>query len=122
MAITRSHENAVVVTPQTLKHQIITRIYTLVSKSGGSYYPEDEGGSTKPITNTMNMEVHGLETNGRGLYLVGIPNDETISIDLDKKMKVSADEFFIEELWEVYMGCEPLYQSRFADYGTFQDV
>lgn len=121
MAIARSHENAVVVTPQTLKHQIITRIYTLVNKSGGSYYPED-GGSTKPIATTMNMEVHGLETKDRSVYLVGVPNDESITINLDQKMKVSANEFFIEELWEVYMGCESLYQSRFADYGSFQDV
>lgn len=126
MAIARSHENAVVVTPQTLKHQIITRIYTLVNKSGGSYFPTDENGNAEPIAIIEGVEIQGIQTKGRNVYLigfVGVPTNENISINLeDGQEPYNANDFYIEHLWEVYLGCESLYQSRFADYGSFQDV
>ena len=120
--ITRSHENAIVVTPATLKHQIITRINTLVNKEGGSYYPTDENGNTKPITVIEGVEIHGLETKGRDVYLMGVPNDENVAINLDDEHEPhNANEFYLEQLWEVYLGCEPIYASKFNDYASFQD-
>ena len=120
--ISRSHETSIVVTPATLKHQIITRINTLVGKQGGAYYPTDEKGHTKPLAVIEGMEIHGIETKGRDVYLLGVPTDENIAINLEDEVEpFNANEFYLEQLWQVYLGCEPLYQSRFNDYATFQD-
>lgn len=120
--ITRSHETSIVVTPATLKHQIIIRLHTLLSKVGGKYYHEDESGHTIPLTTIEGMEIHGLETKGRDVYLMGVPADENIAMNLeDEHGPYNADEFYVEQLWEIYMACEPIYQSKFNDYGTMQD-
>lgn len=120
--ISRSHETSIVVTPATLKHQIITRLNTLIGKSGGAYYPTDEKGYTKPLTEIEGMEVHGLETKGRDVYLMTIPTDEDAHNNMEEDYEpYNANEFYIEQLWQVYMSCEPIYQSKFNDYGTIQD-
>ena len=122
MSISSSHQTAIVVTPATLKHQIITRLNTLVSKTGGAYYPTDDGGYTKPLAEIEGMEVHGLETKGRDVYLMTIPTDETAAINMeDDYLPYNANEFYLEQLWEIYLGCEPIYQSKFNDYGSIQD-
>lgn len=121
--INRSHENAVVVTPATLKHQIITRINTLVNKAGGDYYPTDEKGYAKPLAVIEGYEIHGLETKGRDVYLLGVPSDENDAINIDDEPEpYNANEFYIEHLWQIYMACEPIYLSKFNDYGNFQEV
>ena len=120
--ITRSHENAIVVTPATLKQQILIRIHTLVNKQGGSYYPTDDNGNTKPLAEIEGMEIHGVETKGREVYLMGVPSDENIAINLDDEpTPYNANELYLEQLWQVYMACEPIYVSRFNDYGTVQE-
>ena len=120
--ISRSHETAIVVTPATLKNQIIIRLNTLVNKAGGAYYPTDDMGHTKPLAVIEGYEIHGIETKGRDVYLMGVPNDENIAINLDDDQEpYNAKEFYLEQLWEVYLGCEPLYQSRFNDYASFQE-
>lgn len=117
--INRSHENAIVVTPATLKQQIMIRLNTLVNKAGGEYYFQDEQGYSKPITEIDGIEVHGVETKGRDLYLMTVNPEDPF--DDENYVPYNANEFFIEQLWQVYLGCEPLYQSRFNDYATFQD-
>lgn len=120
--ITRSHENSIIITPNTLKQQIVIRLNTLVSKVGGSYYPTDERGNTKPLAVIEGYEIHGIETKGRDVYLMGVPSDENIAINLEDECEpYNANEFYLEQLWEVYMGCEEIYQSRFNDYGSVQD-
>lgn len=120
--ISRTHEASIVATPATLKHQIITRLNTLVNKVGGVYYPTDASGNTKPIAEIEGVEIHGLETKGRGVYLIGVPTDETLAMNLEGENEpYNADEFYLEQLWEVYLGCEPIYQSKMVDYGTLQD-
>lgn len=120
--INRSHETSIVVTPATLKHQIVTRLHTLVGKSGGMYYPTDEQGYSKPLTEIEGMEVHGIETKGRDVYLMTIPTDEDAAVNMEEDYEpYNANEFYIEQLWQVYMACEPIYQSRFNDYASFQD-
>ena len=47
---------------------------------------------------------------------VAINND-----DDEGYVPYNANEFYIEQLWQVYLGCEPLYQSKFNDYATIQD-
>ena len=122
MSVQSSHQTSIVVTPATLKHQIITRLNTLVSKSGGAYYPTDDSGYTKTIVEIEGMEVHGLETKGRDVYLMTIPTDETAANNMeDDYLPYNANEFYLEQLWEIYLGCEPIYQSKFNDYGSIQD-
>ena len=105
-----------------LKQQIIIRLHTLVGKRGGSYFPTDEKGNTKPIAVIEGVEIHGIETKGRDVYLMGVPTDENIAINLDDESEpYNANEFYLEHLWQVYLGCEPLYQSKFNDYATIQD-
>lgn len=122
--ISSSHQTSIVVTPATLKHQIITRLNTLVSKVGGSYYPTDDNGNTKPMAVIDEMEIHGLETKGRELYVMCVPTDETVAINLDIDNDIApydANDFYLEQLWDIYMACEPIYQSKFNDYATIQD-
>ena len=119
--INRSHETAIVVTPATLKHQIITRLNTLVSKQGGGYYPTDEKGKTKALTMIEGMEIHGIETKGRDVYIFGVPTDDDVANNTEDAEPYNANEFYLEQLWEIYMACEPIYQSRFNDYASFQD-
>lgn len=120
--ISPSHQTSIVVTPSTLKHQIITRLNTLVNKAGGSYYPTDDKGYTKPLAEIEGMEVQGLETKGRDVYLMTVSTDETTNVNAEEDYTpYDAKEFYLEQLWEIYMACEPIYQSKFNDYATIQD-
>ena len=122
MSQSSSHITSIVITPPMLKQQIIIRLNTLVGKRGGSYFPMDEKGNTKPIAVIEGVEIHGLETKGRDVYLMGVPTDENIAINLDDEVEpYNANEFYLEQLWQVYLGCEPIYESRFNDYASFQD-
>jgi hypothetical protein len=122
MSQSSSHITSIVITPPMLKQQIIIRLHTLVGKRGGSYFPTDEKGNTKPIAVIEGVEIHGLETKGRDVYLMGVPTDENIAINLDDEVEpYNANEFYLEHLWQVYLGCEPIYESRFNDYASFQD-
>lgn len=122
MSFNSSHQTAIVITPALLKEQIIIRLHTLIYKSGGSYYPTDEKGNTKPLAVIEGMEIHGIQTKGRDVYLMGVPTDENIAINLDGETEpYNANEFFIEHLWQIYMACEPIYVSKFVDYAAIQD-
>ena len=122
MSIQRSHATAIVITPSTLKHQLITRLNTLVKKEGGTYYPTDESGYTNPLTEIEGMEVHGIEVKGRDVYLMMVSTDPDVANNTDEDYTpYNANEFYIEQLWQVYMACEPIYQSKFNDYATIQD-
>lgn len=122
MSLNSSHQTAIVITPALLKEQIIIRLHTLIYKSGGSYFPMDEKGNTKPLAVIEGMEIHGVQTKGRDVYLMGVPTDENIAINLDDELEpYNANEFFIEHLWQIYMACEPIYVSKFVDYAAIQD-
>lgn len=122
MSQSSAHINSIVITPPMLKQQIIIRLNTLVSKQGGSYYPTDERGNTKPLAVIEGYEIHGIETRGRDVYLMGVPSDEDIAINLDDDPEpYNAKEFYLEHIWQVYLGCEPIYESRFNDYASIQD-
>lgn len=122
MSQSSSHITSIIITPPMLKEQIIIRLHTLLSKRGGSYYPTDDKGHTQPLAVIEGYEVHGLETKGRDVYLMGVPNDENIAINLDDEVEpYNANEFYLEHLWQVYLACEPIYVSRFNDYASFQD-
>lgn len=122
MSQSSSHVSSIVITPPMLKEQIIIRIHTLISKQGGRYYPTDEKGNTKPLALIEGMEIHGIETKGRDVYLMCVPTDENIAINLeDGPEPYNANEFYLEHLWEVYLGCEPIYISKFTDYGSMQE-
>lgn len=122
MSQSSGHVSSVVITPTLLKGQIIIRLHTLVSKQGGSYYPSDEKGYAKPLAIIEGMEIHGIEIKGRDVYLMTVPSDPDISINLeDDYAPYNANEFYIEQLWVIYLACEPIYISRFTDYGAIQD-
>lgn len=111
MSIPRNHQNAIIVTPATLKHQIITRINTLVHKAGGSYY----GYNTECLLSIQGKNIYGLETKGRDVYVMMVVHDG------DDLTSYNANEFFIEELWEIYLICNPIYALNTAIYGSNQE-
>jgi len=122
MSIKPSHQTSIVITPPMLKEQIILRLRTLIAKQSGSYYPTDSSGNTVPLATIEGMEIHGIETKGNSVYLMAVPSDENISINNDDNPEpYNANEFFIEHLWQIYMACEPIYQSKFVDYASIQD-
>jgi hypothetical protein len=120
MSISRNHESAIVVTPATLKHQVITRINTLVNKAGGSYYEYDEHGTPKSLASIEGNDVFGLETKGREVFIMSVPYGDEWNKD-GEFVPYNANEFFLEQLWEIYLACEPIYSSKFNDYATFQE-
>lgn len=121
MSITRSHETAIIATPATLKHQIITRLNTLVNKVGGGYFPTDNNGVAVPIAEIEALEVYGLETKGRDVYLMTVNTEQPWNDEVEGYIPYNANEFYLEQLWDVYTSCEPIYQSKMVDYGTMQD-
>jgi hypothetical protein len=112
MAISRVHENAVVVTPDTLKHQIITRLNTLVNKNGKTF----NFGKHGELPEVQESLVDSIETKGRQVLLNVIHEEDSNQVH-----QYNANEFYIEDLWKLYMACEPIYQSRFIDYGSIQE-
>jgi hypothetical protein len=121
MSISRSHESAIVVTPATLKHQIITRINTLVKKAGGSYYQYDEQNMPKSLASIEGNDVYGIETNGRDVYLMTTLENDPGNTGGDF-VPYNANEFFIEQLWDIYVACEPIYTTKFHDYGVMNEL
>jgi hypothetical protein len=120
MSIARNHESAIVVTPSTLKHQIITRINTLVNKAGGDYYTYNDDGTPTPLVTIEDVEVYGLETKGRDVFLMAVVNSDEWNGDGDFT-PYNANDFFVEQLWDVYVACEPIYSSKMVDYGSLQE-
>lgn len=122
MSNTASNHTTVIITPALLKQQIINRLHALVGKLGSGYYPTDENGNTDLLAVIDGFEIHGVETKGKNVYLMGVPTDEDISINLeDEPVGYEANNFYIEQLWQVYLACEPIYQSRLIDYASIQD-
>lgn len=115
-----SHITSIVITPKTLKEQIIIRMNTLVSKAGGEYYTYDDEGNPTPIATIEDVEVYGLETKGRDVFLMAVVSSDEWNND-GEFTPYNADEFFLEQLWEVYLAMAPLYESRFTDYANIQD-
>mgnify|MGYP007090125842 CR=1 FL=1 len=120
MSFKPSHQSSIIITPATLKEQIVIRINTLVSRVGGKYYEYDEQGTPKSLTTIENVDVCGIETKGKDVYLMTMTPDEFGNVD-DELVPYNANEFFLEQLWDVYLACEPIYQHRFVDYATIQD-
>jgi hypothetical protein len=120
MNVSPSHQTAVVVTPATLKQQIISRMNTLVNKAGGKYYTYDSQNTPKPIVIIENVEVYGLEAKGKDVFIMAVMSSDDWNND-GEFTPYNANEFFLEQLWDVYMACEPLYQIKFNDYATIQD-
>jgi hypothetical protein len=120
MSISRNHESAIVVTPATLKHQIITRINTLVNKAGGDYYTYNDDGTPTPLVTIEGNDVFGLETKGRDVFIMSVPFGDDWNAD-GEFIPYNANEFFLEQLWEIYLACEPIYSSKMVDYGSLQE-
>lgn len=121
MSITRSHENAIVVTPATLKHQLVTRLHTLVSQSGGKYFPKDDEGIPTQVEVVNGIYIYGIQVKGRNVYFMGVPSDEHIAIGADDELySYDANDFYIEQIWDVYLGCEPLYKMKHYNYGEIE--
>jgi hypothetical protein len=118
MINSNSHQTSIIVTPPTLKQQIIIRMNTLVNKAGGKYYDHDEQGMPKPLTTIEDVDVYGVETNGRDVYLMAVVNTDEWNTD-DDFTPYNANEFFLEQLWNVYLALEPIYESKFNDYANF---
>jgi hypothetical protein len=117
MSSTPSNQTAIVVTPETLKHQIITRLNTLVGRQGGQYYNYNEEGTPWPIATIEDVDVYGLETKGRDVYLMVVVNSDYWNND-GEFTPYNANDFYIEQLWDVYVACEDIYESRFTDYAN----
>ena len=117
MSTMTTNQTAIAITPQTLKHQIITRLNTLVNRQGGSYYDYDEQDMPKPIVTIENVDVYGLETKGKDVYLMAVMSSDEWNFD-GEFTPYNADEFYVEQLWDVYVACDAIYESRFTDYAA----
>lgn len=119
MSLTPTHQSQIIITPKTYKEQIIIRLRTLVGREGGSYLPTDGNGNAKPLAEIEGLEIHGLRVKGSDLYLLTVSSDEAESWgNNDDYTPYNAEEFFIEQLWDIYLACEPIYQHKFLDYAT----
>lgn len=119
MALASTHQSQIIITPKTYKEQIIIRLRTLVGKAGGSYFPTDENGYTTPLAEIEGLDIHGLHVKGNELYLMTVPTEDSESWNIDDEYTpYNADEFFIEQLWDIYLACEPIYQHKFLDYAS----
>lgn len=119
MALVPTHQSQIIITPKTYKEQIIIRLRTLVGKAGGSYFPMDENGNGMPLAEIEGLDIHGLHVKGNELYLMTVPSDDSESWNIDDEYTpYNADEFFIEQLWDVYLACEPIYHHKFLDYAS----
>ncbi len=121
MSLNSSHQTSIVVTPATLKHQIITRLHTLIGKVGGGYFPTDDAGNAQPMADIEGLEVYGLEVKGRDVYLMTVNTEHPWDDTNEGYDPYNANEFYLEQLWDVYMACEPIYQTKFNDYGSIQE-
>lgn len=92
---------------------------TLVGKQGGSYYTYDDQNMPKPIAVIEDVEVYGLETKGKDVYLMAVLTSDEWNNDGEFE-PYNANEFFLEQLWDVYAAMSPIYESRFNDYANFQ--
>lgn len=115
-----SHVTSIIITPKTLKEQIIIRMATLINKAGGEFYKYDDTNTPTPIVTIEDVDVYGVETKGRDVYLMTVVNSDEWNTD-GEFTPYNANDFFLEQLWEVYLALEPIYQSKFNDYATFQD-
>jgi hypothetical protein len=118
MINSNSHQASIIITPPMLKQQIIIRMNTLINKAGGKYYDHDVHGMPKPLTTIEDVDVYGVETNGRDVYLMAVVNTDVWNPDGDFT-PYNANEFFLEQLWNVYLALEPIYESKFNDYANF---
>jgi hypothetical protein len=114
-----SHITSIVITPKTLKEQIIIRMNTLINKAGGDYYTYDDQNNPTPIVTIEGNDVFGLETKGRDVFIMSVPFGDEWNTD-GELIPYNANEFFLEQLWEVYVAMAPLYESKFNDYANFQ--
>jgi hypothetical protein len=119
MSQSSSHITSIVVTPKTLKEQIIIRMNTIINKAGGDYYTYDDQNNPTPIVTIEDVDVYGLETKGKDVYLMSVVNTDEWNNDGTFE-PYNANEFFLEQLWEVYVAMAPLYESKFNDYANFQ--
>ena len=119
MSQSSSHITSIVVTPKTLKEQVIIRMNTLINKAGGEYYTYDDENTPKPIAIIEDVEVYRLETKGKDVFLMAVMSSDDWNND-GEFTPYNANEFFLEQLWEVYVAMAPLYESRFNDYANFQ--
>jgi hypothetical protein len=93
---------------------------TLINKAGGDYYSHTNNGTPTPLVTIEDVDVYGVETKGRDVYLMAVVNSDEWNTD-GEFSPYNANDFFLEQLWEVYLALEPIYQSKFNDYATFQD-
>lgn len=118
MALSSTHQSHIIITPPLYKEQIIIRLRTLLSKQGGEYFFDDERGYANSYLEIEGMVVRGMQTKGNELYLLLLPAHTN---EGDDYVAYNANDFFIEQLWDVYLASEPIYQNKFVDYATIQD-
>lgn len=103
--------NALIVTPATFKQQLIWRMcFLLTHQPANTFFLGDAGvevfGGVTPTTL--------FSKKGKELFIEWVDADGNTATS-------SADEFYIEDLWQMYMACEPLYQQRIAlDYTNIE--
>lgn len=103
--------NALVITPALFKQQLIWRICSLLSTRRGQTFSLEDAN----ITAFGDIQLTSIfAKNGRDLYITWIGSEDEIS------NTTNANEFYIEDIWAIYMACEPIYQQRLVDYANFE--
>lgn len=113
-----SMTNALIITPNTFKQQLVWKLCGLLEKQKEKRFEFPEPIFIPNINDVIDpIEIHVIHSeNGKNL-IIEVWNDGQEELD-----DISSDLFYIEQLWSIYLACEPIYQQRFNDYSTLSDA
>lgn len=112
-----NQRNEMVITPALFKEQVIVKITSMLKRRKGGEFIFEE-----PI-DMMGEFAYGVayDMTEKRLYLAIGEENAKIGESLYKGSKVEfydASEFFIEQLWDAYFACSPIYEQSSRDYAT----
>lgn len=114
-------KNELVITPSLFKEQLSVRIANMVKRCRGNEFTFET-----PI-DMMGEFAYGLsyDTSEKKLYLAigsdGAVVHKSLYDDESEVEFYDASDFFIEQLWDAYLACEPIYEQTLRDYATVSE-
>lgn len=120
-----SMTNALIIMPSTYKQQLIYRIGALLQNQRNRSYSFDENSKVQPTVFGYNVMTIESYDNGRGLTATtampaDTPRDHPLE-DFSPQLtptKIDATQLFIEQLFDIYVGLQDIYETKFQDYSA----
>lgn len=108
--IAQSMANALIVTPPVFKHQLINKISAMLDRRENYEYKFNDDVNLDLTFNLvanvpLTTDCVAIRQHGRDLLIIGSDGDNH-----------SANDFYIESLWDLYNACEPIYPARMENY------